>query len=107
MGVYLSSDMISSSEGSHASATGALQRSNSCGKSTGKGNIIHKKPPYPPGKAASSQKPQEVSTSYQYDGLDKNPYSKNEQSNFFFSDEVCYLFLVFPSFIISYMHSIV
>lgn len=80
MGVYLTSDMISSCEGTYSSGTGPLQRSNSCGKSTGKGNMTHKKPPYPPGKVASSQKPQEVSTSYQYDdGHDKNPYSKNEQ----------------------------
>ncbi|KAM0901800.1 hypothetical protein ACQ4PT_019712 [Festuca glaucescens] len=81
MGVYLTSDMISSCEGPYASTTGSLQRSNSCGKSTGKGNMIHKKPPYPQGKVASSQKPQEVSTSYQYDGHDKNPYSKIEQSS--------------------------
>ncbi|CAM0946006.1 unnamed protein product [Alopecurus aequalis] len=79
MGVYLTSDMISSCEGPYASATESPLRSNSCGKSTGKGNMIHKKPPYPPGKVASSQKPQEESTSYQYDGHDKSPYSKNEQ----------------------------
>jgi ubiquitin carboxyl-terminal hydrolase 36/42 len=88
MGVYLTSDMISSCEGQYASTTGSLQRSSSCGKSSGKGNIIHKKPPYPPGKVASSQKPQEVSTSYQCDGHDMNPCSKIEQSKIFFSDDV-------------------
>ncbi|KAM0901801.1 hypothetical protein ACQ4PT_019712 [Festuca glaucescens] len=54
MGVYLTSDMISSCEGPYASTTGSLQRSNSCGKSTGKGNMIHKKPPYPQGSAKAS-----------------------------------------------------
>lgn len=79
MGVYLTSDMISSCEGPYASATESLQRSNSSGKATGKGNMVHKKPPYPSGKVASSQKSQEVSTSYQYDDHEKNPYSKSDQ----------------------------
>uniref|UniRef100_A0A0E0JXW2 ubiquitinyl hydrolase 1 n=1 Tax=Oryza punctata TaxID=4537 RepID=A0A0E0JXW2_ORYPU len=48
-GVYLTSDMISSGEGPYASAAESLQRSNSSGKITGKGNMIHKKPPYPSG----------------------------------------------------------
>lgn len=79
VGVYLTSDMISSCEGPYASAPESLQRSNSSGK-TGKGNMMHKKPPYPSGKVAPSQKSQEkVSTSYQYDGHEKIPYNKNEQ----------------------------
>uniref|UniRef100_A0A0D3F2Z6 USP domain-containing protein n=1 Tax=Oryza barthii TaxID=65489 RepID=A0A0D3F2Z6_9ORYZ len=48
-GVYLTSDMISSGEGPYASAAESLQRSNSSGNVTGKGNMIHKKPPYPSG----------------------------------------------------------
>jgi ubiquitin carboxyl-terminal hydrolase 36/42 len=80
-GVYLTSDMISSGEGPYASAAESLQRSNSSGNVTGKGNMIHKKPPYPSGKVSSSQKSQEkVLTSHQYDGHEKNPHNKNEQS---------------------------
>jgi ubiquitin carboxyl-terminal hydrolase 36/42 len=79
-GVYLTSDMISSGEGPYASAAESLQRSNSSGNVTGKGNMIHKKPPYPSGKVSSSQKSQEkVLTSHQYDGHEKNPHNKNEQ----------------------------
>uniref|UniRef100_A0A0D9VE78 USP domain-containing protein n=1 Tax=Leersia perrieri TaxID=77586 RepID=A0A0D9VE78_9ORYZ len=79
-GVYLTSDMINSGEGTYASAEESLQRSNSSGKITGNGNMLHKKPPYPAGKVPTSQKSQEkVSSSHQYDGHEKNVHNKNEQ----------------------------
>ncbi|KAL5212300.1 hypothetical protein ABZP36_023147 [Zizania latifolia] len=80
MGVYLTSDMISSGEGPYVSATESLQISNSSGKITGKGNMMHQKPPYPSGKMSSSQTSQEVSTSHQCDGHEKNPHNKNVQT---------------------------
>ncbi|XP_062223625.1 ubiquitin C-terminal hydrolase 15-like [Phragmites australis] len=78
MGVYLISDMISSCEGPYASAAEPLQRSLSSGKTIGKEDVVHKRPPYPSGRVA--QKPLErVSTSHQNDGHEKNPCSKNDQ----------------------------
>ena len=81
MGVYLTSDMVSSCEGPYASASEPLQRSLSSGRTIGKANLVNKRPPCPSGKVTSSQKSQErVSTSYQSDGHEKNPCSKNDQS---------------------------
>ncbi|KAG8058590.1 hypothetical protein GUJ93_ZPchr0002g26219 [Zizania palustris] len=80
MSVYLTSDMICSGEGPYVSSIESLQRSNSSGKNTGKGNMTHKKPPYPSGKVLSSEKMQEkVLTSHQYDGHENNAHNKNEQ----------------------------
>ncbi|KAK3152606.1 hypothetical protein QOZ80_2BG0161210 [Eleusine coracana subsp. coracana] len=80
MGVYLTSDMISSSEGPYASATVPLQRSFSSGKTIEKGNGVHKRPPNPLGRVAASQKSQEkASTSRQNDGHEKNPCNRNDQ----------------------------
>lgn len=81
MGVYLTSDMISSCEGPYASASIPLQRSFSSGKTIGKGSAVHKRPPYPSGRLAVSQKsPEKVPTSHQNDGHEKNPCNKNDQS---------------------------
>jgi ubiquitin carboxyl-terminal hydrolase 36/42 len=80
-GVYLTSDMVSSCEGSYASASEPLQRSLSSGKTIGKTNVVNKRPPHPSNKVVSAQKSQNgVSTSYQNDGHEKNPYNKNDQS---------------------------
>ncbi|XP_062218727.1 ubiquitin C-terminal hydrolase 15-like [Phragmites australis] len=80
MGVYLTSDMISSCDGTYPSTTEPLQRSFSSGRTNGKGNVLHKMPPYPEDRVASSEKTQErVSTSYQNDGHEKNPCNKNDQ----------------------------
>jgi ubiquitin carboxyl-terminal hydrolase 36/42 len=79
MGVYLTSDMISSCEGPYASATVPPQRSFSSGKTIGKGNVVHKRPPYPSGRVAASQKSQ-VSTSQQNDENEKNTCNNNDQS---------------------------
>jgi ubiquitin carboxyl-terminal hydrolase 36/42 len=80
MGVYLTSDMVSSCEGPYASASEPLQRSLSSGRTIGKANLVNKRPPCPSGKVTSSQKSQErVSTSYQNDGHEKNPCNKNDQ----------------------------
>ncbi|TVU33240.1 hypothetical protein EJB05_25030 [Eragrostis curvula] len=80
VGVYLTSDMISSCEGPYASATVPLQRSFSSGKNIGKGNAVHKRPPYPSGRVVAPQKSQEkVPTSHQSDGHEKNPCNKNDQ----------------------------
>ncbi|KAL5670310.1 hypothetical protein ACJX0J_022531, partial [Zea mays] len=80
IGVYLTSDMVSSCEGSYASASEPLQRSLSSGRTIGKANAVNKRPPYPSSKVVSAQKPQDrVSTSYQNDGHEKNPCNKNDQ----------------------------
>lgn len=80
MGVYLTSDMVSSCEGPYASASEPLQRSLSSGRTVGKANMVNKRPPYPSGKVVSSQKSQErVSTSHHNDAHEKNPCNKNDQ----------------------------
>ncbi|OEL36097.1 Ubiquitin carboxyl-terminal hydrolase 15 [Dichanthelium oligosanthes] len=49
MGVYLTSDMVSSYEGPYASASEPLQRSLSSGRTIGKASVVNKRPPYPSG----------------------------------------------------------
>jgi ubiquitin carboxyl-terminal hydrolase 36/42 len=80
MGVYLTSDMISSCEGPYASGTVPLQRSLSSGKAIGKGNTVHNGPPYSSGRVAASQKSQEVFTSHQTDDHEKNTCNNSDQS---------------------------
>lgn len=81
MGVYLTSDMVSSCEGSYSSVSEPLQRSLSSGTTIGKANVVSKRPPYPSSKVASSQNSQDrVSTSYQNAGHEKNHCNKTEQS---------------------------
>jgi len=81
MGVYLTSDMVNSCEGSYASASEPLQRSLSSGRTIGKANVVNKRPPYPSSKVVSAQKSQDrMSTSYQNDGHEKNLCNKNDQS---------------------------
>lgn len=80
MGVYLTSDMVSSCEGPYASGSEPLQRSLSSGRTIGKANVVNKRPPCPSGKVAKLQMLQErVSKSYQND-VHKNPCNKNDQS---------------------------
>nr|CAB3446255.1 unnamed protein product [Digitaria exilis] len=79
MGVYLTSDMVSSCEGPYASGNEPLPRSLSSGRTIGKSNVVNKRPPCPSGKAASSQKSQERVLTYQNDGHEKNPCNKNDQ----------------------------
>lgn len=80
MGVYLTSDMVSSCEGPYASGNEPLPRSLSSGRTIGKSNVVNKRPPCPSGKAVSSQKSQERVLTYQNDGHEKNPCNKNDQS---------------------------
>ncbi|AQK70159.1 Ubiquitin carboxyl-terminal hydrolase 15 [Zea mays] len=80
MSVYLTSDMVSSCEGSYVSAGEPLQRSLSSGRTIGKVTVVNKRPSYPSSKVVSAQKSQDkVSTSYQNDAHEKNPCNKNDQ----------------------------
>ncbi|CAL5059186.1 unnamed protein product [Urochloa decumbens] len=76
MGVYLTSDMVSSCEGQYASTSEPLQRSLSSGRTTGKANVANKRPPCPSG---STQTTESTSSSLQgCNGISKFGASKVE-----------------------------
>ncbi|CAL5022916.1 unnamed protein product [Urochloa decumbens] len=76
MGVYLTSDMVSSCEGQYASTSEPLQRSLSSGRTTGKANVANKRPPCPSG---STQITESTSSSLQgCNGISKFGASKVE-----------------------------
>ncbi|XP_039834931.1 ubiquitin carboxyl-terminal hydrolase 15-like isoform X2 [Panicum virgatum] len=55
MGIYLTSDMVSSCEGPYASASEPLQRSLSSGRTIGKANLVNKRPSCPSGSIQTTE----------------------------------------------------
>ncbi|KAG0532538.1 hypothetical protein BDA96_04G115800 [Sorghum bicolor] len=70
-GVYLTSDMVSSCEGSYVSASEPLQRSLSSGRTIGKANVVNKRPPHPSRSTPTCESSQPTSSNLQKFGASK------------------------------------